>query len=318
MGHTGGLGPNHPAVKALMKTVDGLPPHELFDACREIEDPRRRKGFSDYVVTHLADSAPMECLEFIGGEPAENQPNLVSSLFRKWAKNSPSEAVDWFLGKEFEEGPLFGNAITRDALIAHLARTVAGTGAIDEAVTLAEGLNGSDRQRAAISGILSRAKGAELQSFADNLLAKIGDSLVRIVATEQIGEKLAKDDLEVGKNWALGQQTSDDQAAFEAASRGVATSWLRRDPKNAADWWLSYSDHENREQVYSEIIGAWAKSAPNEAGIWLGQQPQNRQLDLARATFARAVLEQDPESAAAWANAIEDEHVRLAVLREMK
>ncbi len=67
---------------------------------------------------------------------------------------------------------------------------------------------------------------------------------------------------------------------------------------------------EERSQAYASTISSWAYNDPNAAGEWLGKQEQGPELDQARRQFANSVVQKDPESAMAWADAIADDQKR--------
>ena len=316
--HQGALRAAHPRVQGMLKQLEDFSPEELFAACREVEDAKRRRAYADFAINFLAAGEPLKCIEFIRSEPAKEQAELMHTLFRQWAKAKPADAMVWFLENQFGEGPLLGNAKTRNYFSEFLAYRMIQGDQREMAIDFASELVGRQRKEAALYGMLGTMPTDQLEAFAAEVLERTDDVLVRRIALEKVGAKLAKAGLEAGKEWALAVGDGEGPAASAAALEGVARAWMKMERVAAAEWWLQQGDPADREHIYSEIVASWARSEPNACGRWLAAQPDDQPLDLARASFARAVQEQDLQSATTWANSIADEALRQTVLRELR
>ena len=69
--------------------------------------------------------------------------------------------------------------------------------------------------------------------------------------------------------------------------------------------------------AYSNTISSWAFNDANAAGNWLGRQDQGPELDQARQQFASSVVQKDPVSAMAWADAITDDSKRVGAVQNV-
>ncbi len=101
---------------------------------------------------------------------------------------------------------------------------------------------------------------------------------------------------------------------------GLAQSQVQKDPLATANWLLSRpsaSDPDNRSNYIAAITGVWAQHEPNACGEWLSSLEAGPDLDGGIASFASAIVRDDPESAFQWALSINSPDQKHATLRHL-
>ena len=313
----GGLSSRHPDIISLVdKILERFSGEEVFAFCDEMEQSARRTLLVDSAMRFHGAHMPEECFEFASNEPVSNQPALARAVLFSWFKISPDHAVDWFLENELKETPLLGGSVARDSLSGDLARSLVKNENYDEALSFVQKLTGSKRQGIAINKVLSRVPTEGLVKFGNSLLEHAESASIHSVGIEKIASKLAANNVESGKEWALALST-DDPAVAHAAIEGVASLWMKTDSSAAATWWVQNGSPKKIGETYSSIVAVWAESTPVQCAEWLEKQTQSSNLDGARAAFSRAIAERDLESAKAWAQEISNENLRAVVEQEL-
>jgi hypothetical protein len=304
--YASGLGPQHPAVgKAAAKLASCS--EVLFETLAGIENEATRalltKAAVDVLMQHYSAT---EIIDFIQNHiPAGDQSGILWGIMRNWTKQEPGAAAAWFLNHELDESPLLGQQKQRNAFTEVILSRLRNTGG---AVEFWSGLQDAERQRQSVKTLFGSID--ELPELASQI-RESADPKSTLIAYKEIGTYFGKMELEQAREWAVGQVADEVRLA---AAHGVAASWMRAEPEAAADWWLAQSTDDDRSNTYAKIIAEWATNSPNQAGTWLSNQPQTTTLDSARAQFATAVRERDPESAIAWAKSITDSKLRERVV----
>ena len=94
-------------------------------------------------------------------------------------------------------------------------------------------------------------------------------------------------------------------------ARHVAMAWVRSDPDAAMPWLFKHTPEEVLPDALAAAVGVWARADPNAAATWLGESaPAGVDTDVAVASFARQIVDRDPESALAWATSVKNPALR--------
>ncbi len=81
-------------------------------------------------------------------------------------------------------------------------------------------------------------------------------------------------------------------------------------PALGAELMLEDAEEKDRPPLYDQIAGQWAHMDARAAGEWLTKQPQGPELDGARRSYARVVVQRDPAVALDWARSVQNEQQR--------
>ena len=114
---------------------------------------------------------------------------------------------------------------------------------------------------------------------------------------------------------ALDRVPFDDEEVREDFVSEVIEGIGSTHPAEAIDWTLDAVSADMQADTVSGIIRDWAHRDFNAAGAYLGEMEPSTMRDVAARDFATAIVRQDPEAAATWANDIGDEESRQATLR---
>jgi len=179
-----------------------------------------------------------------------------------------------------------------------------------------EKLNGLDGDvfSSALKGLGAAAgrteQGREL--FLDHL-KRLSDQPVSYEAMTSFMFSWAQSDLPSARAWV---ETQPAGKQHDYALRQVGLTYVQRDPKAGADWWLGQAAQveEERSRAYFDIGQTWAGSDIKAAGEWLNQQPQGNALNSGLSGFADVAVEHDPMVALQWAASITEPNHRNSVL----
>jgi hypothetical protein len=117
---------------------------------------------------------------------------------------------------------------------------------------------------------------------------------------------------------ALAELNRIAEPALQAeAQRGVVSGWAESDPGSLADYALRQPPTEDRTFALDHALRNWVLRDPGAASQWLSQRDADPDLDGGLATIANlpALVNQRPEVATEWAEAITDPQRRHAALR---
>ena len=293
------------------------PREEVFTFCQQLKPSENQALLMICAMTaHGADS-PLECFLFASQQATANQPVMSRAVLMSWLGKNPDEALAWFLEHELQETPLLGDARFRDSLSINLTREVANSVNAEDAFLFAQKLTGHRRREGAIDMILEQMRSKQLVEFSDKIIAHSETGSIRSLGIEKIAERLASQDIKLGKEWVTTLKAKDPSNSH-AAIEGVAKAWMKTDAKVAATWWIQNGNPDKKDGTYLKIVNEWAESAPIQCAEWLGSQPKHPSLDRALAAFSESIAERDPDSARAWAQEISDENLRAVVESSLK
>lgn len=235
-----------------IKQLDGIPPSVLFAVCNGTENPDEKKAIAAFLADHLGAPAPLVCLDFVAEMPADWQSDLSATVLKNWIAEFPEKAAGWFLEHELEESSLLGTGATRDRLATDLGRSLFKKGSIEDAFAFAQKVTGNSRQEAVLGAMIAWEQPEKALAFGKLVLAQEAEFPAYRVAMTKIAERLAKDDLEKGREW-IETIPADKEALTRAAYEGHAQVWLKTDARSAADWWIGKSGQADPAAIYQKI-----------------------------------------------------------------
>jgi hypothetical protein len=102
----------------------------------------------------------------------------------------------------------------------------------------------------------------------------------------------------------------------EASMKALAFAWLMNgDPAELFEWLQGQPANQLRLETIRQSYRRWLKQSPDEAIAWIRGAELTAALDPAVAVFARLESRLSPESAAEWADRIEDQNLqRLTII----
>jgi RNA polymerase sigma factor (sigma-70 family) len=267
---------------------------------------------------------------------------VAQTLFRNWVETNPRAALAFatvnFQGKEKSDAirdalqrwaaqdPDGAFATWRDQA-ADLTKRLGWGGDQQEIVkALFEGMAQQDFQKAveglkgldwdlfgsALKGMgVTAAKTEQGRKFFLEQLKRVSDLPVSYEAMSDFIFNWSQYDLPSAMNWVENQPAGKQR---DYAVRQVGLTYVRRDPKTGADWWLAQATPAERSQALFGIAQTWAITDIKAAGEWLNQQGNSAELDSGRSAFADVAVEHDPVTALKWAESITQPTFRNQVL----
>ena len=253
-----------------------------------------------------------------------------------WAESDPKGAAEWF--KENTTGAVLDDAMW-EALEAwgrkNPGEAFAWSDGLDDYVKstamqgLAEGWGAVDPKGAAEAGMTMKDNDygedfvvsvtTQWAGAAPGQAAEWAGTLVnerlRALVVNELGEIWANTDPGKAAEWADGLE---DPGTKRAAEVGIAVGWSEHDPAGAIEWVLTaVEDEAQLDEMVGDITFNWSNLDPRGATRWLESQPPGEKGDRVLSAFSEMVLEDDPESAVAWASRISDPAARESKVRSL-
>lgn len=173
----------------------------------------------------------------------------------------------------------------------------------------------SGRERSRYTSVLTNSYLQSGLDTASRWAANLPDDDVKSDAFRSIARQWASKDPAEAAAWI---SSFSDAEFARSATATVAASWAREDPSAASDWVLGLPAGESRESGLTQVARQWAREDPNAAAEWLNQFPADEPgVDQAVGAFASQIVDDDPETAVAWAETIEDEALRTSSLTDV-
>ncbi len=191
-----------------------------------------------------------------------------------------------------------------------------GWGAVDPEGAVAAGMEMRDKDwgHEFLVSVATQWAGSD-PTKAASWAAGLVDEQLRGAVMNELGSIWSRTDPKNAAAWAA---SIEDPGARFAAEAGIAIGWSEHDPGGAVEWALSaIQDPEQLEDLVGDITFNWSNLDPRGATRWLEQQAPGPQTDLVLKSFSGLVIDDDPESAIAWASRISDPALRAAQVREL-
>jgi RNA polymerase sigma factor (sigma-70 family) len=314
------LAERKPMDKSRMETwaklVAQIPPDQIGQALQaalqlpdhEIRTAITQSLFRNWVETNPRAALAFATVNFQGREKSD----AIRDALQRWAVQDPDVAfaawreqladstkrLSW--GGDRQE--------TVEALFAGMAQQD-----FQKAVENMKGLDG-DLFSSALKGLgVTAAKTEQGREFFLDQLKQLSDQPVSYEAMTSFMSSWAQSDLTSARTWVDNQPAGKQH---DYALRQVGLTYVQRDPKAGADWWLGQAAQveEERSRAYFDIGQTWAGSDIKAAGEWLNQQPKDNALNSGLSGFADVAVEHDPVVALQWAASITEPSHRNSVL----
>ena len=310
---------NASGMMRALALLDAIGDEQIGEALAEVErtvkEPQQKMMFAMLLLGRWAESDGPAALAYADEHFAAKSPmmmGLKSNVVSSWAQNDPEGAWKWYLEQKDEVGggPFgSGRSMAVMGIISSLAIKDVDL-AFDRLATIE---NPQDRQMAMQGlgqAIWDEGRRAEI-------LAKI-DSLEDAEEKTMIRSSVVAQWAQMDPDGALAWTETLDEDARSATVKQIAQSMTWSDPQRSGELMLAEAKTpEERSQAYVSAISSWAHNDPNGAGEWLAEQHQGPELDQARQQFSTSVVQKDPESAMAWADAISDDTKRSQAVQNI-
>lgn len=252
----------------------------------------------------LAATDPLGALALVAQLPGEErQARAKAGIVTAWAQTDSNAAWKWVQTVPPEERHLRALVLTETAkLDAARAREFASEIARSDPSSAAEvGLN-------VLLGLTYAGNFPAARDFADTFAVPSDDERATLL------------------NFAVGQWSRFEPAlASEWVKKfpaghvrdqsliGLGEAWSESDPAAAAAFAAQLAPGATRQVVLRQAIGKWIVQAPEAAGQWLTQSASHPDFEFAVSAVAtdRALVENSPDLALAWAATIRNESLRV-------
>jgi hypothetical protein len=264
-----------------------MDPKAAWELARSLSAEDRKNFLSFGTPRSLAEVAPQEMAQLALAAPDESHGN-VAEVVSAWGRKNPRAAIDWS------------------------RQNLTGSNLVDsiEAVFGSWGANNPAEAAVAMEGFPPSMKARLVQNLAGGWAARDP------AAAFDYAQKLAPIDRfravsRVIDHWA----SSDPSAAanalvalpafgFDDAYRNVGAQFAKKNPEQAMKWGTSISDPGMSAIIVRVASEEWAGRDAAAASAFAESMPPGDLRDSAAAGLATSLTSLDPESAAAWANAI--------------
>lgn len=224
---------------------------------------------------------------------------VTSSVLGTWARRDPEAAWKWFQAENPDGGSDRTRMMALNSIFAGLAANN-----LEAALTRVGTLDEQSRGMALsgiAAGMMDEASRRRLiertASLPPDQKAQLRQSLVIPWAMGNADEAVA---------W-IRSLPADEQKPLRSM---VSMNLMNMKPALGAELMLEGAEEKDRPQIYDNIAMQWAAMDARAAGEWLTKQPQGPELDGARASYARGVIQRDPSVAMDWARSVQDEKRR--------
>jgi hypothetical protein len=280
------FGENDP--EAAMAAIEALPPGEIDLARQSVlggwagKDPKA-------AAAYLLDQAESD------GYMRRDDAGLVRNVVDEWARTEPAAAFEWSLDLEGNGRKIGVETVLRQWAI-HAPQAAA-----DAAEQLAEDAGRGDALKTVAEQWAHTDPEAAL-AWASGLSDEVKDS-----ATARVIAGWAERDPQLAAEAVSELPAGDDR---DQAMRVSAAKWSERSPRTAAEWVLSQPDNEAQRRAVRDVVRNWTQKDEAAASQWLVEQAPGPAKDSGIVALSNAVISDDPEASAIWANTIGDPTLR--------
>lgn len=224
---------------------------------------------------------------------------VTSSVLGTWARRDPGAAWKWFATEQKDDGSDRTRMVAMHSIFAGLAASN-----LDSALARAGTLDEQSRGMA-LSGIAngmtddaSRRRLLErTASLPEDQRAQLRQSVLGQWTFVNPDEAVA---------WIRSLPAEEQKPLRSSAGQRL----LNVKPALGAELMLEDAEEKDRPPIYDQVAGQWAHMDARAAGEWLTKQPQGPELDGARRSYARVVVQRDPAAALDWARSVQNEQQR--------
>jgi hypothetical protein len=329
--------------QALRELLDSVPREQLpelferfslFMDSQEFEDELggliTAMSTFEVLASHVAATAPRECLEELINRKNDKVDNLCPLLLRQWAARDFSAALAFFDGSVRSQD----NESLRKNCAEALAREYAKINP-EQAMTWVARLPEDARENATHAAFQTLSHRDPVA--AGRLVVERTDLPGRENIAADLAAGWAKTEPEKALRWSVGlppelakraaERTIEEWSShdFKAAAAQVSslepaiqaavlpTLANRVDAGDAAVMTAlidQQPEGEGRANAAKTLMARWAPQAPEDASRWLASQPPGKSRDEAVVSFSGAMGERDPEAALEWTTTIGNDSVR--------
>ena len=308
---------NASGMMRALAMLDGISDEQIGEALAEVErsikEPQQKMMFGMLLLGRWAESDGPAALAYAEEHFSSKNPMMMgvkSGVVSAWAQNDPEGAWDWYQKQDPDSGggPFGGGrSMAVMGIISSLAMKD-----VDLAFERIASIEGQQDRQMALQGL---GQAIWDEGRRSEILAKINsleDGDEKTQARSSVVTQWTQIDPEGALEWAATLEDEDRSATVKQIAQSLTWS----DPERSGELLLSEpKSPEERSQAYASTVSSWAFNDPNGAGEWLGRQEQSPELDQARQQFSNSVMQKDPESAMAWANAVSDEDQRSSAVQ---
>ncbi|MGI8601635.1 MAG: hypothetical protein ACR2OZ_01415 [Verrucomicrobiales bacterium] len=227
-----------------------------------------------------------------------------ASVLSGWASKDPAGAIAWLDKQEGDDKDWL-----TQSLVSGLARSDPNA-----ALKYASGLKeDGDRSRSAeaITREILRSGGLEPAS---ELLNSLSDVSMKRGAFEAIAQQYVRTD--PAKAAEFVKRYATEEFARGAISN-IAETMARQDPQKGLDFAASL-EGPAQARAYGEVVSAWLDrdrgAQSMQASEFVSKMPAGPARDAGAEAIARSIVREDPPTAIAWANSIQDPAERQEAL----
>jgi cyanate lyase len=303
---------NASGMMRALAMLDGISDEQIGEALAEVErsvkEPQQKMMFGMLLLGRWAESDGPAALAYADEHFSSKNPMMMgvkSSVVSAWAQNDPEGAWAWYQKQEDDSGGggfRGGRSMAVMGIISSMAMKD-----VDMAFDKIALIEGQQERQMAMQGLGQAIWDEDKRAAILTKIDSMEDEADKAQARNSVIAQWSQIDPDGALEWAATLEEKDRSATVKQVAQSL--SWS--DPERSGELLLTEAaTPEERSQAYASTISTWAHNDANGAGEWLGKQEQSPELDQARQQFANSVVQKDPESAMAWANAVSDEEKR--------
>ena len=294
------------AVLPLAELDGAKVPEALAEVERTISDPKTRARYDALLLAKWAETDGAAALAYFDAKIA---PGFVDNegvrfgILREWARGNPDAAWQWYQKLPKTEKPDHPARMAASGVIQGMAETNLDA-AFQHVALLDENVRNGALITIAATGGSNERRGQILEG-AKNLPPAQRAEVQKSVLVNWVNY-----DADAAVKW-LESHPDDNETTLR---KTVGQQLLTVEPERGAKVLLEKTSEAEKPELYRSIAGTWANRDPVAAGAWLRSQPQGKELDPARSSFARTIVSKDPPAAIDWAKSVQDEKERDSAL----
>ncbi len=306
MGNMGGM-MNIRGMLRAMAPITELDDAQVQEALAEVEasvrEPQQQMMLYSLLLGQWAETDGRAAMTYAQTKLVKGSMlnmGLSSSVLTSWASRDPEGAWKWFTSEQPDDG----TDRTREMSVTAIFAGMAGQN-LDAALARVSTLDEAARN-AALNGIANGMAGdaAARRRLIDRTAslppeqgAQLRQSLVGQWAWSNPDEAVA---------WIRSLPAEEQKPLRTSAGQRI----MNVKPALGAELALEGAEEKDKPQIYEMVASQWAYMDARAAGDWLTKQPQGPELDGARTSYARVIMQRDPAAALDWARSVQDEQKR--------
>lgn len=298
----GGQDPEQKQEK-LETLATRIPAAELSAVVSFLQEPDRSELQQDLglrLIRRWTAADPLAVSDWINQRPAGTvSQDAIKEVATVWANQNLAEAAQW--ARRLAEG------VDRQSGLMNVAYEAARTKPV-EAITLAMEMT-PDQARDDLITHSAMQWGAADPSGAAKWASQIESEGLRDRILSGIAAGWGETDPAAAASLAV--KSIPPGKAQDDAVVGIVQRWAQKEPENAAAWVAQFPEGRLRDTALDNLIRLWADQDFTKVGTWLNGAALGASQDMAIGTFVSKISPSFPETAAHWAEAIEDDAIRV-------